>query len=719
MTFKVGHHKLVSQKVDRKSQLLNDHRQIWFQLLPFYEYPLEGSQWCRNKDGGLKNDLCFLPFKEFPHEGIQYRRFRIKRFVAYANKNVKSVRTFENLPEHFVRSSPQELLEEICQITKGNYRPDWHEYLVKTSGGSPSLDIFNVKEGRTLSLEEIERLKLLFHEPKEIRDEQLDQILSPDSYHQSDVEVPTMELKDLTDRRFEYEELGTVHQHSLVENEEFEDVCKTQMVFKLPKGRYFKFGVSTLDTGANLNLLDVSSLERLGGTMNDIDTGVSAVIRNSSTELGKEVLGTIVLELNMVDHKRQQIICLGEHEFFVINTGMEDVLVGTKSLKKMQCQISYHPELKITLAGLDQNEKLCRVTASQYEAEFVIENSQSILVNQSGDRVIDMVMCGNSHQPQYVQDATERWIIPHQPIPSIHDGESSKIQYSDVIHHWKMSIKFLTGGLYKPGDVKILCQGASQDTTGVSFVSRGFYGHEVLDKGVDELASMTLSSQELLDPTKIDLKHLDSGVERRLRKLINQYDEIFTKEGSMVGCFKLKKFKLDFKGKFKSANYALKLSTEQQHCLDKEIAELEKNNIVVECEDNGNPHLAIFAVGKNKNKMSIASKLEKQGPIDYSAWRLVLDARPINQVTVGVGYLELPRSEEVVSRIADSLVSIIDIKGAYWSLLMEEETSDWFRFRHQGRVMKFTRAVMGAQQSSVWLAEALGMTLSQQMFNQF
>ena len=101
----------------------------------------------------------------------------------------------------------------------------------------------------------------------------------------------------------------------------------------------------------------------------------------------------------------------------------------------------------------------------------------------------------------------------------------------------------------------------------------------------------------------------------------------------MVGCFKLKKFKLDFKGKFKSANYALKLTTEQQHCLDKEIAELEKNNIVEECEDNGNPHLAIFAVGKNKSRMSIASKSEKQGPIDYSAWRLVLDARPINQVT--------------------------------------------------------------------------------------
>ena len=99
-----------------------------------------------------------------------------------------------------------------------------------------------------------------------------------------------------------------------------------------------------------------------------------------------------------------------------------------------------------------------------------------------------MIMCGNSHQPQYVQDATERWIIPHQPIPSIHDGNSTRIEYCDVIHHWKMSIKFLSGGVYKPGDVKIICQGTSQDTTGVSFVSRGFYGHEVLDKGVDELA---------------------------------------------------------------------------------------------------------------------------------------------------------------------------------------------------------------------------------------
>ena len=71
LTFRVGHHKLMSQKFDQKSQLLNDHRHIWFQFLPFYEHPLEGSQWCRNRSNDIQNELCFLPFKEFPREGIQ------------------------------------------------------------------------------------------------------------------------------------------------------------------------------------------------------------------------------------------------------------------------------------------------------------------------------------------------------------------------------------------------------------------------------------------------------------------------------------------------------------------------------------------------------------------------------------------------------------------------------------------------------------------------
>ena len=200
---------------------------------------------------------------------------------------------------------------------------------------------------------------------------------------------------------------------------------------------------------------------------------------------------------------------------------MQDVLVGTRSLKKLKSQIAYHPELKITLAGLDQSNQPCRVTANQYEAEFVIENLQTELVNKSEDSVIDMTMIGNSHQPQHVQDVTKRWVIPYQMIPSIHDGKAFKITYQDIVHCWKMKIKFMTGGVYKPGDIKIICQGPSQETTGVSFVSKGFYGHEVLDKGVDELASMSISSQELSDPTKIDLSHLDSKTEKRLRRLVN------------------------------------------------------------------------------------------------------------------------------------------------------------------------------------------------------
>ena len=364
--FQVGFHKIFKSPVNFRSSLellpfANDplegsqyylnrsqkkflalHRLITLDFLPFSRYPNEGSNYYRNrafhKFLALHRiiTLDFLPYAGYPNEGRQFSRNKPCRLQGMANKNVKSSRTFENLPDSFVKLPPAELLEEIYQVATGNMRPDWHQYLVATSGSSPDVDIMNIAEGRTYTIEEIDRVKRLFHEPSGITNNDIEEVLKIEEGVVPREDVPQVELGELSDRSFEYEEQLVANQHvEYFIPDDFEDVVKTEMILQVKDKLNFRFGVATLDTGANLNLLDISSLVKIGGSMDDVDTSVSALIRNSSTELGKEVLGVVSMKLHVVDKEAKQVIHLGAHEFFVINTGMDDVLIGTKSLKKI------------------------------------------------------------------------------------------------------------------------------------------------------------------------------------------------------------------------------------------------------------------------------------------------------------------------------------------------------------------------------------------------
>ena len=717
--FKASVNKLI---VDFSQLKYANHKEIIFQFLPFYHWPDEGIQWRKEKIFTSRKiqEHRSIMFQFLPFWNVEKGREPVRINIVMANKNVKTSRTFENLPDKFVKLPPKELMEEIVQIANGNYKPDWYEYLVKKTDSSPNIDIMNTEKNRTYSSEEINRIKRMFHDPKDIERGKVEEILKMSRSIQGDIDTPNMELGELSDKKFNYEDDLRANQHDDMNN--FEDVVKGELMFQLNQGGYFKVGVATFDTGANLNLCNLTALERIGGQMADIDRSVTASIRNSSTEMADEVLGVVDLNLMAFSRRKQQIIDLGAHQFFVINTGMQDLLIGTKSLRQMRYHMKYEPDLEISIKGKTVNEDTERMIITPYNAILKLSNMERLNVEEPGEILIKMLIERSSYQPEIIEEYHKDWTIPKQMLPQLSQGKWATFTYKDTLVEWDMRIRFHHPGLWEPGDINLECHGQSRELTGVSMMTQAsetFFGHEVLDQEVDEMASSSISTTELKDSAKIDLSHLEKKTQSILRKIIDNHDEIFTRDGAMVGCFKLKEFGLTFNGTFKSANYPLKLSPTQQHCLEHEVQELLKNGIIESIEDDNEPLLHIFAVGKNKNKLSIASKLEKEGPIDYASWRLVLDARPINRITAGNGYLELPRSEEVISRISNSFVSIVDVKGAYWSIRMQPETASRFRFRCAAKLYCFRRAVMGAKMSALWLAEALGMALSQKMFNKF
>ena len=112
---------------------MEDHRSIFFQVLPFFDSTIDFGKY-----GGA------TPYKMLVHK---------------KNKSTKSTRNFEDIPDSYERLDAKDLLQEMFMIAKGNFKPDWVEYLTKETGSIPNLELVNEKENRTFSLAEIERVK--------------------------------------------------------------------------------------------------------------------------------------------------------------------------------------------------------------------------------------------------------------------------------------------------------------------------------------------------------------------------------------------------------------------------------------------------------------------------------------------------------------------------------------------------------------------------------
>ena len=163
----------------------------------------------------------------------------------------------------------------------------------------------------------------------------------------------------------------------------------------------------------------------------------------------------------------------------------------------------------------------------------------------------------------------------------------------------------------------------------------------------------------------------------------------------------------------------MKFTPEQLECMSKEVDQLLATNIIQKCFDDGKPLSPIFCVGKNRAKMNIAQKLEGDELAKFETFRMVMDCRRINSITIGQKFVELPRSESIIASVANKLVSVIDVKAAYFSLVLNEETADRFRFRFNGITYRFNRVVMGGVMSMQQLMEALSETLSQAEFESY
>ena len=169
--------------------------------------------------------------------------------------------------------------------------------------------------------------------------------------------------------------------------------------------------------------------------------------------------------------------------------------------------------------------------------------------------------------------------------------------------------QFHTLKRYEGQELNVLLQGEASEVTGVSLTNTvsgtTFFGHTV-DEATSELAKSSISTEELSKGDQIDLSHLDKDYQLKIRKLIRDYQSIFTCKQNMVGCFTGKSFSLKFSGTFPSANYSMKYSPDQLEVITKEINELEHTGIIRQVPCDGTALMPIFCVGKNKGKMNLA-----------------------------------------------------------------------------------------------------------------
>ena len=698
---------LLKQGSIREQVKLAQHRKIMFRFLPYFDHDIEGKT--KKKTLNLK---CLTQRKN--------------------NSMVKSSKTFEDIPKHYPRLEIKELMEEICQIAKGYMKKDWLTYLVQHTGSSPSLDIVNEQAGRTYSLDEIAYLKKMFHDSLDLSKEELQDVLNKSFVLGTNENIPTDKLGDFPERAFKYE--GESEEESpkfkqvlnnLTQSEEEVDVLKIESILQLPGKSYFKFAVLTLDSGANVCMASWRTFQQLQGQMSDIIPVKDAVIYNSSETLkGDAIIGLASLKIKSWNSEKLESHYLGHYEFYIVKSEMPDIILGMGVLKSMETVVQFKDPVQITVK-VHQDGNFEKKEIPEYKALITMTNVHNINVEQIGERTVRMRVPKCAYFPYNLMAQGSGWEVPEQISPVLNTGNQdiSQLTENDLVREFDLRINFNDMKIWKRGELVISFRGETIHNTGLALNNQvggmTFYGHQVDSNNLTDLAQTTIPTEELLKGEKIDLSYLDKTLQEKFVQLINEYKSIFTRSQNMVGRYSKKKFGLKFSGEFKSCDYSMKFTPEQLECMSQEIDQLLSTNIIQKCVDNGSPLSPIFCVGKNRAKMNIAQKMEGDELTKFETFRMVMDCRRINSVTIGQKFVELPRSESIIASVANKLVSIIDVKAAYFSLVLEEETADRFRFRFNGVTYRFNRVVMGGIMSMQQLMEALSETLSQAEFELF
>ncbi|KAG1471608.1 hypothetical protein G6F57_011319 [Rhizopus arrhizus] len=199
----------------------------------------------------------------------------------------------------------------------------------------------------------------------------------------------------------------------------------------------------------------------------------------------------------------------------------------------------------------------------------------------------------------------------------------------------------------------------------------------VMEKDVD---SNEDTENETIDQdayAKLEIGKIGEMTEKKLRKLIYKYKEIFDWNNDTIGCTQLTKHKIIIEENIQSISHRpYRLSPIESEYLQKELEKYCKLGVIA---PSNSPWSAPVILVKKKN----------------GEYRMVIDYRKLNAVTKKDSY-PLPRIDDLLDTLGKAKVfSALDMRAGFHQVPMEEESKELTAFTTKFGVYHYNTLPMG------------------------
>ena len=704
--------------------------------------------------------------------------FGLQKARAATKQRIKdSMKPFDNEADMAYKAIPAtELFEEFINMLKGKFKRDMLEYIVREAKTLPIIDIDFQKEDRTYSKTELDEFsKTIGFNPEDFDIDTLLQHCHNFILNEPIISCSTPILeRDLPNKPMEIDVAQQEKPQDYVDSVDLQKEIGTREPLKVNNNvsqgtvespdalcaRYAALEVNEIercelilrtapdtmasnffcnDSGSNIQLISVQTLESMGGNRKSIKRKRSN-IENSS---GQNTLVVGEIELELYATQDTTLIFLGKHNFVVIdNPSFKEILLGMSCLNSMKQELRRDPVTKGTFSGVTCPKK--KLVKYQYTSNCpsyrMIGAKVDKILKAKKKSTISFSFPISIAEYVFCSDEMYHSSVWHNKAKINPDKNPSNLCYSDIVKSHTVTVKStesyklrkgedLANTLGFPNHFDCSCRNNQDDIYLESSCyyteQRGtsYQGHGVIEESLGEMdLKIGINIDEISkQPTGDEavLGHLDAQTQKIIREINTRHKGAFNSPDNPIGLFNGKKFDIEFIPGSSFYQPPLNVKGDRAVALDNEIKKLLKAGVIEKATSAGESNIPAFCVGKVKGKALLAQTLGKQEK-SYDSYRLVLDMRKANEKMKGHGGVLLPSQDDLLTRMqCAKYVAVADVSSAFHALEYSEETAQKMRFSHRGVHYIFRRVIMGALPSSQMLEQAMLMMFNQHDFEVF
>ena len=465
-----------------------------------------------------------------------------------------------------------------------------------------------------------------------------------------------------------------------------------------------------LDTGSSYSLIPHSAWKELGINDNKLNCSTTYSINSVSHANEDAVIGSIVLELSFPALNK---------DYFTVNQkclvlrprlALNKPLLGSDFMSRYNVCIKFFQNIpRVTI--LDEEVPLKETFGESMTAQIKVERQLKVDTTD-------------------VMDPTHVWSnfseIPADQFPQLY----TPIENAES----ELDIKEIHEFIEQNKQCKI---NFNQEINAYSVVPESY--DDILKR---EVAGRSILPDVGCSNPQTRLTHLSPEIQQKMTHLIEDYADIFSRHKHHLGTFKGWKVKAEvdpsincrqaprnrvLPSSCKQDLYKYKdagLFSDSTGLADKYCANitLVLRNQIKEIKKSTKADKYIQRKSPNKVSVEETRPLEpekKDSQSSRNLYRMTIDFRDLNRATLNEKTCQLPSIQSIESSFHDSYVSTLDLSNCYPSILIDENSRNYFNFYMENEIWNHSRVAQGWCGSLTACQKAVSWTFRDEVLQKF